>query len=58
MREIQVEITAEAVKECQSLHPAFFGSTGREHVYDAVRKSRPGNQVRVKVTGLFRKGQV
>ncbi len=58
MRDIQIEITPEAVKECQPYYPAFFGSTGREHVYDAVSKSRPGNQVRVKVTGLFRKGQV
>lgn len=56
LRDLRVEMTAEAVEECRGAHPEFFVRTGREHAYDAVAKSRPGNEIRVTVNGLFRKG--
>jgi hypothetical protein len=55
LRDLRVEITAGSVEECRAAHPEFFTRTGREHAYDAVAKSRPGGDINVTVSGLFRK---
>jgi hypothetical protein len=57
LRDLGIEMTAEAVEECRVAHPELFARTGREHAYDAVARSRPGDEVRVTVNGLFRKGR-
>ena len=56
LRDLHVEMTAEAVEKCRGAHPELFVTTGREHAYDAVAKSQPGSEIRVTVNGLFRKG--
>ena len=57
LRELRVELTAEAMEEARGAHPELFAPTGREHAYDATARSRPGDEINVKVNGLFRKGR-
>lgn len=56
LRDVHVEMTDEAEKECRRKHPDLFLQTGREHAYDAVLKSNPQGGITVKVNGLFKKG--
>jgi len=55
LREVGVELTPEAVQETQKAHPEFFATSGAEGAYDLVAKSEAGGDVRVTVSGLFRK---
>jgi hypothetical protein len=56
LRDLRVEITTEALEEWRVAHPEFFARTNREHAYDAVARSQPGDEIRITVKGLFRKG--
>jgi hypothetical protein len=55
MKDIQIELSSDVLAEWRSRYPEFFAPTNREHVYDAVTISRPGNEIIVNIKGLFRR---
>jgi hypothetical protein len=57
LRDVGLQSTPEALEQLKSSHREFFQSTGREYAYDAMQLSRPGDEIRVTVQGLFRRGK-
>jgi len=55
LKEAGVEIAPAALQDCQAAQPELFASTGREHAYEAVARSRPEHEIRIRVKGLFRR---
>jgi hypothetical protein len=55
LRDLRVEVTPEALEEWRAAYPEHFAQTGREHAYDAVAQSRPGDEITISVNGLFRR---
>jgi hypothetical protein len=53
--EVGLRWNPDVLEELKSKHPAFFKPTGREHTYDTVKQSHPGDDIRVTVKGLFKK---
>jgi hypothetical protein len=54
LRELGVEMSAEAEEQCRAASGSVFAD-GKEHAYDAFKKSKPTGGIRVRVNGLFRR---
>ena len=56
LRDVEVELSPEALDEAKRAYPEFFAVTRGEGAYELVARSRVDGDVRITIEGLIRKG--
>ncbi len=58
IRDLQIELTPDALEAWRSAYPDFFARPDSGRVYDAIAQSQPHDEVKITVKGLFPRRRV